>query len=785
MNNTEFSGQNNCSTGDIVRRRMIRQMPRPSSLSTSSVTPPKLKNSEIQGEGARALVVKNRFQYRDKSLSLVKEMKVSNNDSSDFIDVKHDEVDTCESKKVVKSCEAIDSVCEDNEKLCKGCGEFGTIVFKGNIRSCTNCGAFSLSNNVKEFTDFDGCNEHQDSGIQADKTSSPSNDDKHEEPVQCKNNTKRGALLNSSSDNKRAKLKINANACLTISSDEDKSDGENENVSKDRKNNDRDFEVELSVNNDSCISSKPLLHSETSYHAKINACQMKNKIAAVLDEKRSEDMKFAIPISHVKFGTLNGKAISEMVLDDYHLKIDIQCTYPVTVDGVKKQSTEKYKLALGSAEIMEILVNNVDEPLMICIVPKQSYTTLVNGALKKSVLEITSNLVTKRQIIFIVNLEIEKFRGIINHHKKALEKIGIVKMIDNITKNRLLDSFLPEQSGTNQKRTYNTRSRQMSSVISRKHGIAKTLFNYHLTTQKGAIAITDADVECLEPETYLNDTIIDFYLNYIVEEILDDDARDRTYLFNTYFYTTLTKKMSIESKTASCQSDQMYCQVKKWTRNVDIFNKDFVIIPVNEHAHWYLVIICFPGLVEKSWEGGNTIESIDDNEVLNDENMREFSDASMIESCASTKVDQQSLETLASSKKSVCGVSENKRNQPCILIFDSLISGGRSRVFSNLRKYLTNEWKEKKSKNHLEIIFNKDNIKGSFPKIPLQNNDCDCGLYVLQFAESFFQNPITDYKLPIKKLNWFTNEVIKNKRGQIKDILCKLEKDHATQNTKP
>ena len=29
---------------------------------------------------------------------------------------------------------------------------------------------------------------------------------------------------------------------------------------------------------------------------------------------------------------------------------------------------------------------------------------------------------------------------------------------------------------------------------------------------------------------------------------------------------------------------------------MDIFSKDFIIVPINEHAHWFLAIICYPGL---------------------------------------------------------------------------------------------------------------------------------------------------------------------------------------------
>lgn len=29
---------------------------------------------------------------------------------------------------------------------------------------------------------------------------------------------------------------------------------------------------------------------------------------------------------------------------------------------------------------------------------------------------------------------------------------------------------------------------------------------------------------------------------------------------------------------------------------MDIFEKDYLVIPINERAHWFLAIVCFPGL---------------------------------------------------------------------------------------------------------------------------------------------------------------------------------------------
>ena len=37
--------------------------------------------------------------------------------------------------------------------------------------------------------------------------------------------------------------------------------------------------------------------------------------------------------------------------------------------------------------------------------------------------------------------------------------------------------------------------------------------------------------------------------------------------------------------------------VRKWTKNVNLFGNDFIIVPINQNFHWYLVIICFRGLI--------------------------------------------------------------------------------------------------------------------------------------------------------------------------------------------
>ena len=53
-------------------------------------------------------------------------------------------------------------------------------------------------------------------------------------------------------------------------------------------------------------------------------------------------------------------------------------------------------------------------------------------------------------------------------------------------------------------------------------------------------------------------------------------------------------------------------------------------------------------------------------------------------------------------------------------------------------RYLQEEWNARRRASDGEREINKDNMKGCCVKCPQQSNFSDCGIYVLQYAESFF-----------------------------------------------
>ncbi|XP_031569362.1 sentrin-specific protease 6-like isoform X2 [Actinia tenebrosa] len=332
---------------------------------------------------------------------------------------------------------------------------------------------------------------------------------------------------------------------------------------------------------------------------------------------------------------------------------------------------------------------------------------------------------------------------------------------------------------------YNTRSSAIK-LTARTTVTPTKMIIYPFPPTPGGITVTSADVECLAEGEFLNDVIIDFYLKYIYHGILSDGDKNRTHIFSSFFYKRLTQKSNNEFFQSP--QDRMHSQVKKWTRNVDIFSKDFIIVPINESSHWFLAIFCFPNLVEPIIEESSSqeqpeVDVIEDSEDFKKEKAKVKVSVDEKSETADDDEDDADFETSAlavgakkgtPSKKPVKKIKPVLKANPCILIFDSLANTGRSRVFMNLRNYLSREWKAKRP-DKLDRDFTQQSFKGAFPKVPEQDNHCDCGIFVLQYVESFFEDPIQDYRLPIHKTSWFTHNGISGKRQEIKDLILRLK----------
>ncbi|XP_063004227.1 sentrin-specific protease 7 isoform X6 [Melospiza melodia melodia] len=319
----------------------------------------------------------------------------------------------------------------------------------------------------------------------------------------------------------------------------------------------------------------------------------------------------------------------------------------------------------------------------------------------------------------------------------------------------------------------------------REMGAVKNLIVYPPPPAKGGLGVTREDLECLEYGEFLNDVIIDFYLKYLLLEKAPKPVADRTHIFSSFFYKCLTRtEKNSEGDVKVSAAQRRHRRVRTWTRHINIFNKDYIFVPVNEESHWYMAVICFPWLEEAVYEecpqqnslshrpplelesestrAGSVLcreeEEGDGNRSLFSKGCNEIAASASVLHSAISKI------SLSNSKKQIC-------KRPCILILDSLKACSLQKTVQVLREYLEVEW-EVKRKTHRE--FSKSTMIDLCPRVPKQDNSSDCGVYLLQYVESFFQNPIVNFEQPLHLENWFPRQLIRNKREEIRDLILQL-----------
>ncbi|XDG01964.1 hypothetical protein ABKA04_001579 [Annulohypoxylon sp. FPYF3050] len=100
---------------------------------------------------------------------------------------------------------------------------------------------------------------------------------------------------------------------------------------------------------------------------------------------------------------------------------------------------------------------------------------------------------------------------------------------------------------------------------------------------KNRATVDKEDIPRLDEGQFLNDNVLIFYLRYLQHSLEAErpDLAQRIYFQNTFFY----------EKLKSSRAGINYDSVKAWTSKVDLFTKDYIIVPINEFSHWYVAII--------------------------------------------------------------------------------------------------------------------------------------------------------------------------------------------------
>ncbi|XP_042017396.1 probable ubiquitin-like-specific protease 2B isoform X2 [Salvia splendens] len=239
-----------------------------------------------------------------------------------------------------------------------------------------------------------------------------------------------------------------------------------------------------------------------------------------------------------------------------------------------------------------------------------------------------------------------------------------------------------------------------------------------------AVSISKRDVDLLQPDTFVNDTIIDFYIKYLKTRH-NVDERTKFHFFNSFFF----RKLADMDKDPSSAFDgrAAFLRVRKWTRKVDLLEKDFILIPVNYNLHWSLIVICYFGEVagykDRDDESGRV---------------------------------------------------------PCILHMDSL-RGTHSGLKDLMQSYLWEEWKERQKGTCEDLHSNFKNLKFVPLEVPQQQNSFDCGLFLLHYVELFLEEVPANFNiykitpsLNFLQEDWFPPAEPSIKRTHIETLISGL-----------
>ena len=98
---------------------------------------------------------------------------------------------------------------------------------------------------------------------------------------------------------------------------------------------------------------------------------------------------------------------------------------------------------------------------------------------------------------------------------------------------------------------------------------------HEVLIDKLQINMTRKKISCLKPRTWLNDEVINFYGEMMMQE------GGSIYSFSTFFMIRLYERGTYTFKN-----------VARWTKNLDIFRQKKVFIPINhKNTYWVLVVI--------------------------------------------------------------------------------------------------------------------------------------------------------------------------------------------------
>jgi len=212
-----------------------------------------------------------------------------------------------------------------------------------------------------------------------------------------------------------------------------------------------------------------------------------------------------------------------------------------------------------------------------------------------------------------------------------------------------------------------------------------------------AMTVAQAAVNTLLPGQYMDDNAVDWALKHRAVRGVDTPTRRAVHMMSALF----SQRMLFPQKFAHMMG--------QWTRSVQLFDKDAILVPVNDGTHWTLLVVGLP---------------------------------SALPQCAAAEVQRKRCTSRSDTDQQPVAPSCSRR--PFLILMDSAPGIQNSyRVCMAARRWLADEFASTLPPDVVqadgEALYSACLSWDVFPQymlpVPQQNNACDCGVFTVCFAE--------------------------------------------------
>eukprot|EP00984_Skeletonema_dohrnii_P026735 scaffold16130_cov152-Skeletonema_dohrnii-CCMP3373.AAC.2 len=181
----------------------------------------------------------------------------------------------------------------------------------------------------------------------------------------------------------------------------------------------------------------------------------------------------------------------------------------------------------------------------------------------------------------------------------------IERMTANASRRLVFDDFAPIDSSSAQCFTLpfksnnlsllsaDAHSRELSTRLARhstntdaslaqyfEHSLADTVGN-------NSLVVNGMDASTLKPERCLNDSIINFWMSWLITPRSPQDTNSPIHAFSTHFLAGVMTNGYTDS-------------LQRWLKRVNIFEKKLLLFPVHLGHHWSLIAVLNPKLIKQT-----------------------------------------------------------------------------------------------------------------------------------------------------------------------------------------